>query len=204
MEMRPKLILSVAAVVALAGFVPARTSVSAQTKGSPSEQEAAPTFEVASVRLSDPDASYRQAFLPTGRYEARAVTVKRLILTSYDLHESQVIDAPDWIDSDRFDIVATAPDGAAVDGYSALARIRALLGDRFSLRTHTEMRELPVYELTFAREDRSLGSGLHPSTIDCAAAEQALQEARDRGEFFRGVTCRASFSGQGNGVTVFR
>jgi len=159
---------------------------------------------VASVRPSDPDASYRLAFPPNGRLDARATTVERLILTSYNLHRSQVVDEPDWVNSARFDILATAPDGAPVDGLSTMARIRALLRDRFGLRTHTEMREAQVYELDFARADHRLGPGLRPSTIDCEAAEKALQDARARGERPTIILCRASFSGGSDGVTVFR
>jgi hypothetical protein len=112
-----------------------------------------PTFDVASVRSSQPDARYRLGLLPNGRLDARAATVERLILTSYTLHESQVVDGPDWLDSERFDILATPPDGAPVDRVSTLARIRALLRDRFGLRTHTESRELSVYALVVARAD---------------------------------------------------
>jgi uncharacterized protein (TIGR03435 family) len=163
-----------------------------------------PTFDVASVRSSQPDARYRLGLLPNGRLDARAATVERLILTSYTLHESQVVDGPDWLDSERFDILATPPDGAPVDRVSTLARIRALLRDRFGLRTHTESRELSVYALVVARADGRLGSGLHASTVDCAAADQALQEARARGEFFTGVTCRGSIFSQADDALVLR
>lgn len=63
--------------------------------------------------------------------------------------------------------MATAPDGAPVDGFSALARIRALLRDRFGLRTHTEMRELSVYELRSRERTRALapGSAHRPLTV---------------------------------------
>lgn len=44
--------------------------------------------------------------------------------------------------------------------------LRALLADRFQLKTHIETRETDGYALVVARPDR-LGPGLHPVTLDC-------------------------------------
>src|SRR5437870_5930994 len=49
------------------------------------------------------------------------------------------------------------------------AMIRALLADRFKLKTHMETRELPAYTLVHARSDKKLGLALRPTTLDCAA-----------------------------------
>ena len=45
--------------------------------------------------------------------------------------------------------------------------LRTLLADRFGLKTHREMRELPMYALVMARKDGALGPQLVRSTIDC-------------------------------------
>jgi uncharacterized protein (TIGR03435 family) len=47
--------------------------------------------------------------------------------------------------------------------------LRALLRDRFALVARTETRQLPTFALTLAREDRTLGEDLKPSSVDCAA-----------------------------------
>jgi uncharacterized protein (TIGR03435 family) len=47
--------------------------------------------------------------------------------------------------------------------------LQKLLADRFHLAVHNETRELPTFELTSARRDRSLGPRLLPSDFDCAA-----------------------------------
>jgi uncharacterized protein (TIGR03435 family) len=46
--------------------------------------------------------------------------------------------------------------------------LQTLLADRFGLRTHREMREMPIYALVMARKDGALGPQLVRSTIDCA------------------------------------
>ena len=49
--------------------------------------------------------------------------------------------------------------------------LRSLLADRFKLKTHTETRELPVYDLVLARSDGRLGPELKPSKSDCSKAD---------------------------------
>jgi bla regulator protein blaR1 len=44
-----------------------------------------------------------------------------------------------------------------------------LLAERFNLLVHSEMRELPIYELVLARTNGKLGPQLHKSDVDCTA-----------------------------------
>ena len=54
--------------------------------------------------------------------------------------------------------------------------LRSLLADRFKLKTHTESRELPLYDLVLARSDGRLGPDLRPSTSECKPDEIAAQQ----------------------------
>ena len=56
-----------------------------------------------------------------------------------------------------------------------------LLKDRANLATHRETRQLPVYDLVFARTDKRLGPGLKPASPECQAALTARLEAVQRG-----------------------
>jgi uncharacterized protein (TIGR03435 family) len=67
-------------------------------------------------------------------------------------------------DVPRFDVIAKPPDNT--DPADRRAMMRALLEDRFKLRVHREMRQMPVYVLTVAREGR-LGPDLAASEFDC-------------------------------------
>ena len=51
--------------------------------------------------------------------------------------------------------------------------LRTLLTDRFGLVVHQETRELPVYALVVAREDRKFGPDLNASKLDCASQARA-------------------------------
>jgi uncharacterized protein (TIGR03435 family) len=46
--------------------------------------------------------------------------------------------------------------------------IQSLLADRFELKTHREMREIPVYSMVYAKSDKKPGPSLHAATLDCA------------------------------------
>ena len=99
-----------------------------------------------------------------------------ILLDAFDLRDHQLIGAPEWTESARFDITATYPADAARDRQDdARAMLRTLLADRFGLKTHREMRELPIYALVMARKDGALGPQLVRSTIDC---EQWIAEKR--------------------------
>jgi uncharacterized protein (TIGR03435 family) len=113
-----------------------------------------------------------------GRYSWTAATLKSLINVAFQRNafdQREVVGGPDWIDTDRFDVVVQAPAGAALNGpdgfpSGVFAMVRALLADRFGLVTHDETRERPVYALTVARADRRLGNGLKRVDTDCKEA----------------------------------
>jgi uncharacterized protein (TIGR03435 family) len=157
-------------VGALGHNVMAQTSAPAET----------PQFEVASVRPNTSgDNKISARTFPGGRYEAINIPPRELIINSYGLQEQQMVGAPDWIASERFDIVAKAEGeiGPPVnrDGSpsSLQLMIRALLEERFKLKVHREPREVPIYVLVLARPDGRLGRELKPSTTDCAALKAA-------------------------------
>jgi uncharacterized protein (TIGR03435 family) len=143
-----------------------------------------PKFEVASVRPNTSgDNKVMSQILPGGRYNGINIPPRLLIMNSYGLQEQQLVGAPPWISSERFDIVAKAegdlgPPVSRDGGPSKLQlMMRALLEDRFKLQVHREPREVPIYSLVLARPDGRLGSGLTVSTVDC----EALAAARRSG-----------------------
>jgi uncharacterized protein (TIGR03435 family) len=69
---------------------------------------------------------------------------------------------PAWIDSDLFTIDAKAESPQSWGTMNG-PMLRALLQQRFNLKTHMESREIPVYELTIAKG----GPKLQPSKRDC-------------------------------------
>ena len=135
-----------------------------------------PAFEVASVKPNKSGTSFVNiGTLPGGRFNATNIAPLMLIRQAFQLQLSQIIGAPGWIESERFDIVAKAPADFVATQMPSL--LRSLLADRFKLVAHNEMRELQIYALVKARADGKLGPQLKPATVDCAA----MIAARGRG-----------------------
>jgi len=126
-------------------------------------------FEVASVKLNPShDESIRWTF-ENGRFTGTNVSLRMLISTAYGppqlpLPDFLIIGVPGWIANDRFDVTGTAAAGASLPRL-----LRSLVEDRFALRSHVEKRDMPIYALTLARADRSLGPMMRKDDRDCAA-----------------------------------
>src|SRR5262245_56800685 len=58
--------------------------------------------------------------------------------------------------------------------------LKNLLKDRFKLATHSETREMPVYNLVFARNDKRFGPAFKESSAECRATLSARLEATKR------------------------
>jgi len=76
----------------------------------------------------------------------------------------QIAGGPDWIDSNRFDISASA--NATVTSEQMHTMMRTLLADRFKLACHMETQQLPIYAMRLARADGRLGNGLKKAAED--------------------------------------
>lgn len=166
-------------------FAPAAVaSVLALAAASPSlRAQAPPTFEVASIKLSaPPDPANPLTMVPmmapgaNGAIRASNLPLRLLIRAAYKLEDEQIIGGPPWQLSTKFDITAKPEDGAIATEDALRARLKALLADRFKLKTHTESREMSVSALTVARADGKLGPNLKPSTADCSNAQAEAQK----------------------------
>lgn len=129
---------------------------------------AEPRFEVASIRrnTSPAQGGTGSRLQPGGNYTAANLTLQQLIAIAYDIPIARVLEGPDWIAGDRYDIAARADGNPPPSDAARL--VRSLLRDRFRLTVREEMREYPVYALVRARPDGSIGPRLWTSEGDCA------------------------------------
>src|SRR5690349_23666714 len=93
-------------------------------------------FDAADIHLSprSTNPNMTGGVLRSGRYELRKATMVDLIKTAYGVDADSVVGGPNWIESDRFDVIAKAPAGASPD--TAKLMLQALLADRFKLIVH--------------------------------------------------------------------
>jgi uncharacterized protein (TIGR03435 family) len=170
---RPSIVAIVAAAV-LTTFPP-----HLQAQAPPAADPSHPAFEVASIKRNvsgSDNASVRAQ--PGGRVAVTNNSLRNIIRNAYGVQNFQIVGGPDWINSDRWDIVAKAEGDTPPP--QMLLMVRTLLAERFKLVVHIEMRDTPVFALVIARSDGQLGPQLRRSTVDCAtliAAAQARKEA---------------------------
>lgn len=133
-------------------------------------------FEVASVKRNTSGETRIRFETPPGRLTAVNVPLRFAIRQAYRVPESRMVGGPPWLDTDRFDILATAPADAATPDVRQMLRV--LLADRFGLVLHSETRQMPIYSLVLARDDRDLGPNLRRSGTDCTGQTSRLVAGR--------------------------
>lgn len=157
---------------------PLSALLAATTVVAVSAQQPQSTFDVVSIKRSSPNASGGSVGAPPGRFVMVNMDVSPLIGTAYGdgADTSEYIGLPGWAMTERYDVEARMPAGAAPSDLAAM--VRALLADRFAFKAHYETREQPVFELVRVNPNGPLPSGLEKVDIDC----EALRDARRRGE----------------------
>ncbi len=87
------------------------------------------------------------------------IPLRELMELSFGVRPFQVVNAPEWTQNERFDIIGTIPsDVEPAPGIQSPKR-RALLEERFKLMTHRETRESSVHRLVRARADGKVMPG---------------------------------------------
>jgi uncharacterized protein (TIGR03435 family) len=113
-------------------------------------------FEVASIKPSKSAAdSASGIYTGHGRLDAHNVTLLRCIMGAYGVGPREVSGGPDWINSDRFDILAKADQPVNQDTV-LMVMLQALLADRFKLAFHRETRTITALFLEVAKNGPTL------------------------------------------------
>jgi uncharacterized protein (TIGR03435 family) len=109
-------------------------------------------FELASIRKTNavrPEIWVTPfTYSPSGRFAATTVTLTDVIVMAYKTRRIQMRGGPNWIDSERFDIVAKADMSEGdIKQEEWAPMIQSLLEERFRLRLHRETKVMPVLAL---------------------------------------------------------
>jgi uncharacterized protein (TIGR03435 family) len=122
----------------------------------PMAADANPSFEVATIKPSNPDAPGK-AFRVSGRqFSTLNTTLSDMLTFAYDLHAKQIEGGPDWLNKDKYDVTAK-PDGEGQPNSKQWkVMLQKLLADRFQLKFHREKKELPVYAIVIAKSGSKL------------------------------------------------
>jgi uncharacterized protein (TIGR03435 family) len=147
-------------VLIIASFAFAVVPLLSQT--SPAQK---PSFEVISIKPSAPNpGGIRGGGARGDKYTMSGANLRMLLQNAYQrpstggpLGQLQIIGGPNWIDSDRYDIQATADcSGGVLSREQVQLMVQSMLEERFQLKAHMETRELPIYNLVVAKDGPKL------------------------------------------------
>jgi len=117
----------------------------------PMAPDANPSFEVATIRPAKPSNGSEGFHIRGRRVSIENERVTSMICVAYSIHNTQIVGAPAWFDTDRFDIDGV-PDAAGEPAFRQEQQmIQKLLADRFGIKFHHEKRELSIFAITIAK-----------------------------------------------------
>jgi uncharacterized protein (TIGR03435 family) len=161
---------------------------------SPPTAAVVPTFEVASIRENRSGAPNSGIDMRgRGRFIGSNQTARGLVRFAFPEYRD-VVGLPPWAMTLRYDVNATA--GRDATRAEILQMIRALLEERFHLRTHVSPREEDIYELRLGHDGR-FSPGLTPSSVDCEAASDEVRRGGQPVAANGAPACGASLSADG-------
>jgi len=108
-----------------------------------------PRFEVASVKQAKAGNIGGSQDPTPGRLIRLGIPMQALIQYAFRAPRYQLSGGPKWLESERYDIVATMP--ANTTQAALRLMMLDLLQERFHLATHREKKEIPIYALTLSR-----------------------------------------------------
>jgi uncharacterized protein (TIGR03435 family) len=113
-------------------------------------------FEVASIRVHSSAADDRSGPPIAGNRLTLGGNLYQLTMYAFDLKSYQISGGPSWAthpltDGDYYDISAKAEGAETLTQARARQLLQTLLADRFQLRLHREMKEMPVYALVVGK-----------------------------------------------------
>jgi len=128
------------------------------------------SFEVATIKLTDPNFGGILIQYPGGTLSLRGFTLKDIIGFAYDMDNRQIFNIPKALESERYDVVGKADKPLNPSSNEAKEMLQTLLADRFQLKFHRETREIPIYVLTVAKgghkmKPRTEGDGGAPTSL---------------------------------------
>ena len=116
------------------------------------------TFDVVSIKPNKSGAAASETDTTPGRVSVINATPLSLLLRAFGVTAFQIVGAPDWVQNERYDVIATVPEGRVLGAQDRQPFFERMLAERWQLRYHRETRNLRVYSLV------NDGSKLKPHT----------------------------------------
>lgn len=118
----------------------------------PMPADAHPTFEVATIKPTKP--GEQRTYLIWRGQDMQVVnfSLADLVKFAYDMQDKQIVNAPAWMPTDKFDIDAKPDTPGQPSGPQLKGMVQKLLADRFALKFHNDQKELSAYVLVVGKD----------------------------------------------------
>jgi uncharacterized protein (TIGR03435 family) len=103
-----------------------------------------------------------------------------LLLRAFGVSRFQIVGAPEWTLTERYDLVATVPEGRVLNDQDRQTFFEKMLTERWRLRYHRETRNLRVYSLVNdgSKLVQHTGPGEYGMKIELAGPRVILRSIR--------------------------
>lgn len=110
-----------------------------------------PSFEAASIKSNTSQGGISAMRITAGRASMENCSLKKIMLNAYGIPDDReyMIDGPDFLTSEHFDIEAKFP--ADTPAPQIRRMLQTMLAERFRMTLHKETRQLPMYSLVVAK-----------------------------------------------------
>jgi uncharacterized protein (TIGR03435 family) len=110
-------------------------------------------YDVVSIHRNKTESGNTDITIDHNKFSATNVTFRQLLEVAYDIREDMISGISGPVESARFDVEAKVlpPDSGAppqISDKQLAAMVVPLLTERFQIKSHIEVKTLPVYELT--------------------------------------------------------
>jgi uncharacterized protein (TIGR03435 family) len=89
-------------------------------------------------------------------FKVRNASLGDLIAFAYNVQIKQIVNPPDWLEKDRYDISATPDHEGAPSPQQLRVMIQKLIVERFAMKFHHDKKELSAYVLTIGKTGQKL------------------------------------------------
>jgi uncharacterized protein (TIGR03435 family) len=141
-------------------------------------------FDVVSVKRNTTVGMASDTNTTPGRLSLVNVTMLSVVLRAFGVQAPQIVGAPDWLATERYDILAVTGDDAALTDDARREYLQGFLAERCQLRFQRETREIRVYSLVPSKAGAKLAE--HTGPGDYAMRVQPADDGRLRLRSTRG------------------
>ena len=148
----------------------------------PLQAQSPATFGVVSIKPNKSGAPASETNTTPGRLQLINVTPLSLLLRAFGVMSVQIVGAPGWLSTERYDVVASVADGVQLTEQSRQPLLQQMLAERWRLRYHQETRKISVYSLVASNEGSKLtthsGAGEYAMKVEFAGPRRVLRSTR--------------------------